>query len=148
MPTHRVKSIIDGMPTFEKPLDVLLKRLEVGGAIRFLSPLEYITDRQRRWYKGVCLPALVKHDENGETAGWWDTEVKKLCNGLALLKKEIFFVDDGTGGRFGMGRLTTKNVGKKNMTLFIEEILSQAMQRGWPVSEPDPDLRKEKLDEF
>ena len=142
MPTHQVKSIIDGMPTFEKPLSTLLGTLEVGGAIKTLSPLEHHTDRQRRWYRGVCLRDLVKSDENGETAGWWDTEVKKKCNGLALLKKEIFFIDDGAGGRVGVGRLTIKGVGKRNMTQFIEEILTKAMSEGWDIGPPDPDLRK------
>ncbi len=142
MSTHQVRNMVNGLPAFEKPLNEILGELQIGGAIKTLTALEYITDRQRRWYKGVCLPGLVKNDENGETAGWWDTELKKECNGLALLKKEIFFMDDGAGNRFGVGRLTTKNVGKRNMTLFIEEILSQAMQRGWPVSEPDPDLRR------
>ena len=141
MPTHEVISIIDGEPTFKKQLPEILAELKVGGAIKTLTPLEHITDRQRRWYKGICLPKLAKHDENGETVGWWDVEVKKLCKGLDYLKKEIFFLDDGAGGRFGVGRLTTKGVGKKNMTLFIDEILSQAMQRGWPVGEPDAELR-------
>ena len=146
MATHQVKSVVDGQPTFEKPLQEILAELDVGGAIKTLSPLEYITDRQRRWYKGVCLPALVKHDENGETAGWWDMEVKSKCNGLAYLKKEGVDFELKLGdevSRVTIGRLTTKGVGKRNMTLFIEEILSQAMQRGWLVSEPDPDLRKE-----
>ena len=142
MPTYRVKSIAKGEPTFEKPLKEILAELEFGGALRTLTALEYHTDRQRRWYKGICLRDLVKHDENGETKGWWDTEVKRECNGLALLKKEIFFLDDGAGGRIGVGRLTIKDVGKKNMTLFIEEILSKAMEKGWPVTPPDKDLRK------
>ena len=141
MPTHEVKSVIDGEPTFEKPLAKILAELQVGGALKTLTPLEHITDRQRRWYKGVCLRDLVKNDENGESVGWWDTEVKRECNGLAYLKKEIFFIDDGAGGRVGVGRLTTKGVGKKNMTLFIEEILSKAMVKGWPIGAPDPDLR-------
>ncbi|MBN2591608.1 MAG: hypothetical protein JXA96_17210 [Sedimentisphaerales bacterium] len=142
MPTYQVKSIINGEPTFEKPLKKILSELTIGGAIKLLSPLEYITDRQRRWYKGVCLRELAKNDENGETIGWWDTEVKKECNGLALLKKEIFFIDDGSGGRIGIGRLTTKGVGKKNMILFIEEIISRSLTKGWDISPPDPDLRK------
>ena len=142
MPIHEVISVIDGEPTFEKPLKEILAELTVGGALKTLSPLEYITDRQRRWYKGVCLRDLVRNDENGETAGWWDTELKRECKGLALLKKEIFFIDDGAGNRVGVGRLTTKGVGKRNMTLFIEEILSKAMEKGWNVSPPDPDLRK------
>lgn len=141
MPTHQVQSIINGQPAFEKPLDVILGELEVGGAIKTLSPLEHHTDRQRRWYKGVCLRDLVKNDENGETVGWWDTEVKKKCNGLALLKKEVFFIDDGAGGRVGVGRLTIKGVGKRNMTLFIEEILSKSMSEGWDIGPPDSDLR-------
>jgi len=118
--TYQVISMVDGQPCFEKPLQAILAGLERGGAIKLLSPLEHHTDRQRRWYRGVCLPELVKNDENGETVGWWDTEIKKECNGLALLKKEIFFIDDGTGGRIGVGRLTIKGVGKRNMTLFIE----------------------------
>ena len=134
--------MINGEPTFEKPLKEILAELQMGGALKTLTQLEHITDRQRRWYKGVCLRDLVKNDENGETIGWWDTEVKKECKGLALLKKEIFFIDDGSGGRIGIGRLTTKGVGKKNMTMFIEEILSQSMVKGWDVSPPDPELRK------
>ena len=145
MPTYQVKMITDDGPTFEKPLDEILSDLSVGGAIKTMTAVEYITDRQRRWYKGICLPALVKHDENGETAEWWDTAVKRLCGGLAYLKKDIIFVEIGLANgtqTVGVGRLTTKGVGKRNMTAFIEEILSQAMQRGWPVSPPDPDLRK------
>ena len=142
MSIHEVQSIIDGEPTFAKPLKEILGELTVGGALKTLSPLEYITDRQRRYYKGVVIPGLVKNDENGETAGWWDTELKRECNGLALLKKEIFFIDDGAGNRVGVGRLTTKGVGKRNMTLYIEEILSKSMVKGWNVSPPDPELRK------
>ncbi len=137
-----VIDIIEGQPTFEVPLSEILSNCKKGGAIKVLNPLEYITERQRRWYKGVAIPALVKWDENGETAEWWDTELKKECGGLAYLKKEIFFFDDMAGSRFGVGRLTTKGVGKKNMTNFIEEILSKAITKGWPISAPDPDLRK------
>lgn len=141
MSTYEVKSIIDNQPTFEKPLQEIFSELTVGGAIKLLTPIEHITDRQRRWYKGVCLPTLAKCDENQETVAWWDTEVKRLCSGLAYLKKEIFFVEDSLGSKIGIGRLTTKDVGKKNMTLFIEEILAQAVQRGWPISVPDKELR-------
>lgn len=141
MPTYQVKSIINGQPCFEKPLDVMLADLKEGGALKTLSPLEYITDRQRRWYKGIAIPHMVKNDENGETEAWWDAELKKKCNGLAYLKKEIFFLESEDGERHGIGRLTTKGVGKHNMILFIEEILSQSIARGWGISPPDPDLR-------
>ena len=97
MPTYEVQSMVDGQPTFIKPLNGILAELQPGGALKLLTPLEYITDQQRRWYKGICLRDLVKNDENGETVGWWDLEVKRLCNGLALLKKEVFFFEDGLG---------------------------------------------------
>ena len=144
MSTQEVVSIIDGEPTFAKPLKDILAELKMGGAIKTLTPLEHITDRQRAWYHGICLRDLVKNDENGETKGWWDTELKRECNGLALLKKEIFFIDDGTGNRIGVGRLTTKGVGKRNMTAYIEEILSQSMVKGWNIGPPDSDLRSIK----
>ena len=139
--THQVKAFVDGEPCFEKPLSEILSTLVVGGAIKLLTPLEYVTDRQRRWYKGVAIPHMVKNDENGETAGWWDDEIKRQCRGLDYLKKEIYFYQDPIGGKIGIGRLTTKGVGKKNMTLFIEEILSVSMVRGWGISPPDADLR-------
>ena len=141
MPTYEVISMVDNQPTFEKPLASILSELERGGAIKLLSPLEAITDRQRRWYKGVCLPYLAKHDENGETVGWWDDEVKRRCKGLEYLKKEVFFYETTDGHKIPAGRLTTKSVGKKNMTLFIEEILSKSLETGWCVPPPDKDLR-------
>ena len=143
--TYEVKSMINDQPTFEVPLGLILAEMGMGYALKILSPTEYITDRQRRWYKGVCLRDLVKNDENGETMGWWDLEVKRQCNGLALLNKEIFYFEDGLGNKIGTGRLTTKNVGRRNMTLFIEEILSKSMELGWDVSPPDPDLRRKLL---
>ncbi len=142
MSIYRVTQIVNDQTCFAVPLQSILSELGAGWAIKTLTPLEYITDRQRRWYKGVCLPHLVKNDENGETDGWWDDEVKRECKGLALLKKEIYFYSDPIGGKIGIGRLTTKGVGKKNMTLFIEEILSKSVEKGWGVSPPDPDLRK------
>jgi len=150
MPTYRVKSIIGHQPLFHgsgdslKFLDEILAELKIGGGLKILTPAEYITDQQRRWYKGVALPLLVKWDENGETVGWWDTEVKRQCRGLALLKKEIFYFEDGLGNKIGTGRLTTKGVGVRNMTDFIEEFLSVAMVKGWPVTAPNPELRKKK----
>jgi len=112
--------------------------------VKVMTEAEYITDGQRRWYKGVVLPYLVKNDENGETADWWDTEVKSKCKGLSYLKKEGIVVEMRLGDeitRVTIGRLTTKGVGIRKMTAFIEEILSQSMQRGWGISPPDKELR-------
>jgi hypothetical protein len=144
MPTYNVTSIVDGKPCFARPLDEILGTLKQGGAIKTMTPLESITDRQRRWYKGVCLRDLAKNDENAETVEWWDDEVKRLCKGLSLLKKEIFFFETTAGQKIPVGRLTTKGVGKRNMTAFIEEILSQSMSRGWDIAPPDPDLRRKQ----
>jgi len=143
MSSYPVQQIINGQPTFEKPLDLILGDLKMGGAIKTFTPLEFHTDRQRRWYKGVCLPWLVKHDENQESSAWWDDEVKRLCNGLELLKKEIFFMLSASGDKIPVGRLTTVGVGKRNMTSFIEEILAMSVTKGWGVAPPDADLRKD-----
>ena len=143
MPTYEVQSIIEGQPCFKQPLTSILSDLKAGGAIKTLSPLEYITDRQRAWYKGVAIPHMVKNDENGETAGWWDDEIKRLCRGLDFLKKEIYFLESVGGQKIPIGRLTTVGVGKRNMSLFMEEILSVSMVKGWGVAAPDPDLRKQ-----
>lgn len=142
MAIYQVVNIIDNQPTFKKPFDEILAELKKGGALQILDPIEYITDQQRKWYKGICLRDLARNDENQESTEWWDIEVKKQCGGLAYLKKEIFFFEDMAGSRFGVGRLTTKGVGKKNMTNFIEEILAKAVEKGWPVSAPNEELRK------
>ncbi|MCK5018178.1 MAG: hypothetical protein KAS32_14070 [Candidatus Peribacteraceae bacterium] len=138
MPTYPVVDVIDGEPTFEKPLADILKDMKKGWALQTLSPVEFITTRQRNWYKGICLRDLVKNDPNGETLAWWDQHVKRKCDGMNLLKIEykIWFDKSITA------RLTTKGVGKKNMTMFIEEILSKSLSEGWNISPPDADLRK------
>lgn len=115
--------------------------------LRVMAEVEYITEQQRRWYKGVCLPQLVKNDENGETADWWDTEIKSKCKGLAYLKKEGIVVEMRLGdeiARVTIGRLTTKGVGKKNMTNFIEEILSKSSQYGWDIAPPNKTSRSKQ----
>ena len=136
MKTYSVKSIIDGQPTFEQPLSEIVSTCKSGGAIAVLSPLEYYTDRQRKWYKGICLKGLS--DWSGDTVDEWDLRLKADCNGNELLKKEkISF-----GAAQYVIRLTIKDVGKRNMTQFIENILSKAIEMDWPVTPPDPDLRK------
>lgn len=148
MPTYRVE-IMDGQPAFCKPLSDILSELEHGGALRVLSPLEYHTDQQRRWYKGVCLRGLAEW--NGDTPYEWDGRLKNLC-GHGLLKEEWAstgrgqsLVVDGVESSIRyeiIKRLTIVGVGKRNMTAFIEEILSKAIEMEWPVTPPDPELRR------
>lgn len=135
MPTHEVISIIEGEPTFEKPLKEILAELAPGGALKTLSTLEYHTDQQRRWYKGVCLKGLS--DWNGDTKEEWDLRLKALCSGNELLKREAIYLGPGTS----CNRLTIVGVSKKNLTAYIENILSKAIEMDWPVTPPDPDLR-------
>jgi hypothetical protein len=142
MTTYPARSV-SGILTFDKPLKEILSELKPGGAIKILDPIAYVTDQQRRWYKGVALPWLAKHDENQESTYWWDDEVKRLCNGLALLKKDIYFMQGVDGQKIPIGRLTTSGVGKRNMTAFIEEILAMSVTKGWGVAPPDKDLRKQ-----
>lgn len=134
---YEPKVIVEGLPTFEVPLEDILRQVKLGGALRVLTPLEYHTDRQRRWYKGVALPWLVKHDENRESTACWDREVKRLCDGLNLLKVQYILLDDGTV----VARLTIVDVGKKNMTQFINEILAKSVELNWGLAPPDEELR-------
>jgi hypothetical protein len=115
--------------------------------IKVLTETEYITEQQRKWYKGVCLPFLAARNDHAETIDWWDTEVKSKCKGLAYLKKEGIVVEIKLGDeitRVTIGRLTTKGVGKKNMTNFINEILSVSNKEGWGLTAPNKELRSNK----
>jgi len=74
MPTHEVIDIIDDEPTFNVPLKQIWSELKAGGAIKTLSPFEYITDQQRAWWKGIFLPALAEH--SGDSREYWETRLK------------------------------------------------------------------------
>ena len=104
-------------------------------AIKVMNEDEWMTDRQRRWYKGVCLKGLSEW--NGETVDEWDYRLKVECGSeiFAMLK---FLYGDMVYWR--PESITTKS--KKQMTAFIENILSKSITMEWPVYPPDPDLRK------
>jgi hypothetical protein len=74
MKTIKVLSVIDGQPTFDKSLQELLKQCESGSIIQLLTPAEYISLQQIRWFKGVLLPALSK--DTGDSIAWWETTLK------------------------------------------------------------------------
>lgn len=138
MSVYQVQNIIDGQPTFSKPLKEILAELQRGGALEVLSPLDYHTARQRAWYRGICLRQLSAW--NGDTIEEWDARLKFLCGGDDLLKREKIYLGDGTGGC--VKRMTIVGVGKKNMTKFIESILSKAIEMEWPVEPPNEELRR------
>ena len=110
--TFRIVDVIDGEPTFEVPISEVWEGCKPGGAFKRLDPIEYHTDRQRRWYKGPCLTGLS--DWNGDTKAEWDLRLKAECGGNELLKKETIYLGPGTVCH----RLTIVGVGKTNMTEF------------------------------
>jgi len=99
-----------------------------------LNEDEDITDRQRRWYKGICLKELS--DWNGDSVDEWDYRLKVECG--AEIFKMLRFTYEGKE-YFRPDSITSKT--KKQMTEFIENILSTAITKEWPVYPPDPDLR-------
>lgn len=104
-------------------------------AIKVMNEDEWITDRQRRWYKGICLKGLS--DWNGDTVDEWDYRLKVEC-GAEIFKMLNFQYGDLVYYR--PQSITSKS--KKQMTQYIENILSRAITEDWPVYPPDPDLRK------
>ena len=141
MPLYQVKSIIDGIPTFDRPTSEIYADLKEGGAIKTLTPLEYITERQRRWWKGVLLPALA--DDTGDSVEYWETTLK-----LAVLPDDFqpFYISIGKQ-IFPVVPSITK-LSKTKMNIIIkgsvahlrdEEIYGDKFL--W-VTEPDKDLRK------
>lgn len=105
-------------------------------AIKVMNEDEWMTDRQRRWYKGICLKGLS--DWNGDTEDEWDYRLKVEC-GSEIFKVLKFEYEGMVYWR--PESITVKS--KKQMTEFIENILSRAITMDWPVYPPDPDLRKE-----
>jgi len=130
---------VNGEPTFKKPVSEIVAEVRDGGAIQVLSPTDYHTSRQRKWYRGICLRGLS--DWNGDTPSEWDDRLKRECGGTELLKTEPIWMADGNI----CSRLTIRGVGKQKMTAYIENILSKSIEMEWPVTPPDPDLRKDKM---
>ncbi len=128
--------MIDGTPTFEIPVSEILAGLKLNGALKVLSPIEYHTDRQRRWWKGVLLPALAK--DTGDTITHWETRLKLAVlpddfqpESVTVRKQTMVFIPSIT------------KLSKKKMNLLIEGSVAQCHEWGflW-VTLPDSELRK------
>lgn len=136
MPTHEVISIIDGEPTFKKPLKEILAELKMGWALKTLTPLEYITNQQIAWWKGILLPALAK--DSGDSVGYWETKLK-----LAVLPDDFvpFYIPLGKQVFPIIPSITM--LSKKKMNILIEGAVYQCHEWGflW-VTLPDSKLRK------
>ena len=136
MPTFQVKDMVNGVPTFEKPLDKILATLSRGGAIKTLSPVEYITHQQIAWFKGILLPALAK--DSGDSVAYWETKLK-----LAVLPDDFqpFYVPMGKQIFPVIPSITI--LSKKKMNLLIKGSVDTCHDWGFDwITEPDKELRK------
>jgi len=132
---------VNEVPTFERPLKPLLMQVEPGGGVTIFSPDEYITEQQRKWWKGVLLPALAK--DTGDSKEFWETKLK-----LAVLPNEFapFYVPIGRQV-FPVIPSITKLSKHKMMELIdgavrhLRESPEYDGQFQW-VTEPDITLRK------
>ena len=131
---HEVMEIIDGQPCFEQPLADILAELSEGGALQTLTASECITARQRRWWKGVLLPALNK--DNGESKRWWEIKLIE-----AIFPEDVEYV--AFNNRMFPVAPSISSFGKKKMTDLIEECVPQLHEWGFMwVTYPDPELRR------
>ena len=136
MSTHEVISMIDGEPTFAKPLKEILAEVKMGGALKTLTPLEYITNQQIAWWKGILLPALA--EDSGDSVGYWETKLK-----LAVLPDDFvpFYVPLGKQVFPIIPSITI--LSKKKMNILIEESVEKCWKWGFAwVTLPDKELRK------
>jgi len=134
--THEVISIIDGVPTFKKPLAEILAELKAGGALKTLSPLDYISNQQIAWWKGILLPALAK--DSGDSVGYWETKLK-----LAVLPDEFaaYYVPMGKQIFPIIPSITI--LSKKKMNVLIKGSVDKCHDWGFVwVTEPDKEKRK------
>ena len=133
MSTHHVKAMVDGQPTFAKPLPEILSELRAGGALKVLSPIEYHTDRQRRWFKGILLKSLS--DDNGESTRQWES---KLIT--AIFPEDVQYVSVNNQVFANIPSIT--RYGKKKMIQLIEESVPMCHEWGFAwVTYPDEELR-------
>ncbi len=133
--THKVQAIVDGEPTFAVPMNLILAELEMGGALKILSPLEYLTDRQRRWWKGVLLPALAQ--DTGESVGMWEARLK-----MEVMPDKFppIYITVENRPIATVASITT--LGKRKMGELIEGSVAKLHEWGFTwVTLPDSELR-------
>ena len=137
MATHPVRPISDELGT-DITFKGLLEECGPGGAIKTLSALEAHTERQRNWYKGVCLAYLS--DKTGYTEDEMDMRIKAECG--SMLKKEAILLGYQPDGKpLVYYRPTITGVGKRKMADFITNVLAASVTHEWGLPHPDPELR-------
>ena len=126
-----------GMPVVEilKEVKKALLSCKLGGALKVevLTPAEYITERQRKWFKGILLPALS--ESTGDSKRWWEIRLISTIFPQDLtyfaLNKQVHVVIP-----------SISSFGKKKMSTLIDESVPWCHEWGqtW-VTYPDPELR-------
>lgn len=135
MKSIKVVSIREGQPIFDQPLSELLKECVPGGALQVLTPLEYISYQQIKWWKGVLLPALSK--DSGDSVEYWETKLK-----LAVMPDE--FTPHSVQVRQDLYYIipSITKLSKKKMNELIEGSVAKCHEWGltWATL-PDSELR-------
>jgi hypothetical protein len=136
--TIKVLSTLDGLPTFDQPIQKLLDECVPGSVIQLLTPDEFLGLQQIRWFKGVLLPALAK--DSGDSVEYWETTLK-----LAVMPDEFapFYVPIGKQV-FPVIPSITK-LSKAKMNQLIQGSVAKCHEYGltW-VTLPDSELSKAK----
>jgi len=129
-------SILEGQPMFDAPLSELLKECEVGGVVQVLSPKEYISYQQIKFWKGVLLPKLA---ENGDPVNWWENTLK-----FAVMPDEFTPEIVVVKGREYVTIPSITKLGIKKMNQLIEGSVAycrDTLGLDW-VHLPESDLKK------
>ena len=128
---HVVKTMVNGEPCFEKPLQEILAGLDVGWGIEVHNPGECMSVRQRAWFKGVLLPALSK--DNGDTVRKWQGK----------LVEAIFPEDCNYDDNNNLIYPSIQGYSQRKMNTLIEESVAKCHEWGFTwVTLPDSDLRR------
>jgi hypothetical protein len=135
MKSIKVISIREGQPLFDKPIKMLLDQCVVGGALQVLTPLEYISYQQIKWWKGVLLPALSK--DSGDSVEYCETKLK-----LAVMPDEFAPKTVAVGNKEYQIIPSITSLSKKKMNQLIEGSVAKCHEWGlmWATL-PDSDLK-------
>lgn len=131
-----ITEMIDGLPCLPVPIEEVWSQCVRGGSLEVHTPLEYITNQQRKWWKGVLLPALAK--DNGESVHQHETRLK-----LTVMPDEFqpFYITVLNQIFPIIPSITI--LGKKKMNIMIEGSVAQCHENGFMwVTLPDKDLRR------
>ena len=92
MKAYKVISVIDGIPTFEKGVEDIAKECVIGGGLQILTPDDFLSYQQIKWWKGVLLPAFSK--STGDTKDTCETRLKLAVMPDKFQPKVVFIQNE------------------------------------------------------